>query len=260
MQPSSISNLNRLPANERREVFQRLIPAELKQQFGLNPYLVDTQGNDLLLLEPGPAGDSIELSLFHEHNFADPILYGHLSDTLNGQIHILLYTMNDPASPRFDVDRLPDGTSTRFGTSHRNIPAELNALQAGLLPGQIRRGLHLLREAHLAFEEFVRSLGHTIFFVEPLYYHNAIIFERYGFAYQRGRRRMENIHNRFSSSGDLSDLLGSNPFRSPDADNSIRLRSWAIHDGILDEPFSEVTMYKTVGKSAGIQTAPDTHW
>jgi len=55
----------------------------------------------------------MEMILRHEPGFPDPLLYGHLTDTLNGQIHILLYILNDPASPRFDVDRLPDGTATR---------------------------------------------------------------------------------------------------------------------------------------------------
>ena len=81
------------------------------------------------------------------------------------------------------------------------------ALQAGLAPGQVRRGLRLLRPAMTAFEEFIVSLGHI--------------------------------------SGAM---------------NSIRLRWWAIHDGILREPFTNVTMYKRVGKSAGINTTLGSEW
>ncbi len=129
-------------------------------------------------------------------------------------------------------------------------------MQAGLSPGQVRHGFRLARPASEAFEEFIISLEHDIFFVEPLFYHNALIFERYGFAYQMGKRQMDRIHLGFQEGGELRQRLdGSTPFRLPDAASSIRLRSWAIHDGILGEPFTNVTMYKRVGKSAGINSA-----
>jgi acetoin utilization protein AcuC len=100
-----------------------------------------------------------------------------------------------------------------------------------------------------------------MYFVEPLYYHNAVIFERYGFTYQMGRRLMERIEAGFAPNGDLHPRLdGLSPFRQPAAEDSIRLRSWAIHDGLLGEPFTNVTMYKRVGKSAGISTCPSCHW
>jgi hypothetical protein len=100
-----------------------------------------------------------------------------------------------------------------------------------------------------------------MFFAEPLYYHNALLFERYGFSYEKGRRRMEQIQAGFSAGGDLLNRLdGSNVFRQLAAANNIRLRSWAIHDGLLGEPFTNVTMYKRVGKSAGISTCPGCDW
>lgn len=72
---------------------------------------------------------------------------------------------------------------------------------------------------------------------------------------------MERIQAGFSPQGDLLPRLdGSNPFRQPEAAGSIRLRSWAIHDGILGHPFTNVTMYKRVGKSAGMSTCQDCDW
>jgi acetoin utilization protein AcuC len=180
---------------------------------------------------------------------------------MNGQIHVLLYILNDPDSPRFNVDRMPDGRKTSFGTRMRNLEAEQAAMEAGLAPGQVRSGLRMLSDAIVSFEKFVESLGHDMYFVEPLYYHNAVIFERYGLAYQMGRRRMEAYHAGFSEAGEYIPLLnGSSPFRKPEAVNSIRLRSWAIHDGILGEPFTDVTMYKRIGKSAGVNTTPGCDW
>lgn len=261
MSASTIGGINLLPEHEKREIYRTIIPDELLERCKLNPYLSDIQGHSLLNLNARPGSSSVEISLYHEYGFRDPILYGHLTDTMNGQIHILLYILNDPASPRFDVDVMPDGKPTKFGTSRRNLEAERNALLFGLTPGQIRKGLGLLSAAMEAFEAFIKSLGHDLYFAEPLYYHNAIIFERYGFAYQSGKKLMERIQSEFmSDDGLIQQLDGSSVFRQPEARNSIRLRSWAIHDGILGEPFTNVTMYKQIGKSAGINTGEGCSW
>jgi hypothetical protein len=258
---STIGGINLLPEAEKRAIYARLIPPELLGRFDIPPSLTDRQGRSLVQLDSAAGSGDASMALYHQHGFPDPILYGHLTDTLTGQIHVLLYILNDPHSPRFDVDRMPDGRTTRFGTLLRNLQAEQAALEAGLAPGQVRSGMRLLPSAVVAFEEFVQSLGHDLYFVEPLYYHNAIIFERYGFAYQVGRKLMERIQAGFSKGGELLPLLdGSTPFRQPRAANGIRLRSWAIHDGLLGQPFTDVTMYKHVGKSAGISTCPNCSW
>src|SRR5215510_13580282 len=100
--------------------------------------------------------------LYHEVGFPDPILYAHLADAINSQIFILLYILNDPTSPRFNVDKMPDGSSTQFGIRKRNLEAEKAAMEAGLSPGQIRRGLRSLGNAIRAFEEFITKLGHDM--------------------------------------------------------------------------------------------------
>ncbi len=257
--PSTIASVNLLPEEEKRRLYALAIPEALIERFRL-PALDSQRIWQFLHFRFAPGSSDVEMALYHEPRFPDPIMYAHLTDTLNGQIHVLLYILNDPDSPRFDVDRMPDGTPTRFGILRRNLEAEKAALEAGLAPGQVRRGLRLLGQAIQAFERFVRSLGHEIYFVEPLYYHNAVIFERYGFAYQKGRKLMERIQAGFSPAGDLIPLLDGSPFRRPEAVNSIRLRSWAIHDGILGEPFTDVTMYKYVGRMAGVNTCGDCDW
>jgi acetoin utilization protein AcuC len=261
MLASTIVAINRLPESEKRSIFARMVPPELIQMFNLNPQLVDEKGNDLLQINAPSGSADAEIALYHQVGFEDPILYGHSVDNLHGQFHILLYVLNDPNSPRFNIDRLPDGTSTQLGSGVRNLDEELKAFEAGLSPGQVRKGLHMLGEAIDAYEKFIAGLGHEIYFAEPLYYHNAVIFEQYGFAYEIGRKLMERIQAGFSPGGDLLPLLdGSTPFRQPEAANSIRLRSWAIHDGILGRPFTEVTMYKHVGQLAGVTTCPGCCW
>jgi len=257
----SITAINLLPPAARRAIFARLVPAELTEQVGISADLQDARGIDLLEVRGGQAAPDVQIILRHEVDAADPVLYAHLTDTLHGQIHILLYIINDPDSARYDVDVMPDGTPTRFGTEQRNLVAEAAALRAGLAPGQIRRGLRILPAAIRAFEAFVASLEQELFFVEPLYYHNAVHFERFGFAYQQGLQLMRRIDGGFAAAGDLTRRLdGSTPFRSPGAQNSIRLRSWALHDGVLGDAFTGVLMYRRLGAPHTVDTAHGIAW
>jgi hypothetical protein len=260
MLASTIGGINLLPESEKRAIYSRMVPRELAERFHI-PALDSVAGELHARFRFAPGSSDMEMYIFHQPDFPDPIMYGHLTDTLSSQIHILFYILNDPSSPRFDVDRMPDGSSTRFGTLSRNLAAEEAAMNAGLAPGQVRSGLRLLAPAIATFEQFVTELGHDIYFAEPLYYHNAIIFERYGFNYQSGRRLMEQIETGFGIGGEFHSLLdGSTPFRQSNAAGSIRRRSWAIHDGIMGVPFTNVTMYKRVGKSSGISTCPTCAW
>jgi hypothetical protein len=76
-----------------------------------------------------------------------------------------------------------------------------------------------------------------------------------------GKQEMERIHQEFQPGGSLHQKLdGSTPFRHSDAWQSIRGRSWAIHDGILGHPYTGFQMYKLVGQEANISTFPDAVW
>jgi hypothetical protein len=111
------------------------------------------------------------------------------------------------------------------------------------------------------FEGFVARLGHQMFFMEPLAYHTALMFERHGCAYSLGRTKMEWIHREFAPGGVLYHRLdGSTPFRRPGGEYTIRGRSWAIHDGILGERFYNVQMYKRVGVNVSVCTFPGSTW
>jgi hypothetical protein len=174
---------------------------------------------------------------------------------------VLLLVVNDPESPRFNIDVDANGASTKLGTASRNLPEEQKAMAYGLAPGQIRAGLRSFRSNVPLFEAFVRNMGHDLFLIEPLSYHNAITFERYGFSYVYGKKIMETIHQRFQPGGDLHAALdGSTPFRPPDAWQTVRGRSWAIHDGILGQPFTEFQMMKMIGQNANVNTFPGAIW
>jgi hypothetical protein len=259
--PLSIAGANRLPIPEKHALYASLIPRQLLDRFGISPDLRDRRGDRLAEFRCEEGATDAVVVLRHEPEAPDPLLYSHVTDTVSGQIHVLLFIVNDPASPRFDVDRMPDGQPTQFGLLRRHLEAEGAALRFGLAPGQVRRGLRLLEPAVEAFEGFVRRLRHSLYFVEPLFYHNAVLFERLGFSYQRGRRLMEGINEGFHPGGGLLPQLdGSTPFRSAEAAQTIRGRSWAIHDGLLGYPFQDVTMFKHVGARSLLSTFSDGLW
>lgn len=256
--PSSIREINDLHTEEKCRIYRALIPRWAFLQFDIDPMLLPGCGGKLIELRCPTGSSTVEIALFHQQGARDPALYLHLGDTFSGQLLVLLAVVNDPNAPRFDVDVDESGQPTQLGTLRRNIPEEIRAMRAGLMPGQVRAGLRAFRSSVPDFDLFVSRMGHDLYFIEPLFYHNAIMFERYGFAYSRGYQKMRWINIAFQPGGELySKLDATSPFRSQDAWRSVSGRSWAIHDSILDEAFSEVQMYKRIGKHAGITTFPN---
>jgi len=255
----SLRQVNELPTPVKEGIYRHLVPHQLLQAYGIDPdTLCDAQGNRLVQFQC-PAGSSVvEVDVRPEVDFCDPLLYLELSDTRLNQIEVMLFVVNDPTAERFATDRDWRGHRTKFGTLLRNIPEEVRAMAAGLAPGQVRQGLHLSRVLIPMFEEFVQQMGHDYYLMEPLAYHNAIFFEQQGFNYVQGLRRMQWIHEQFQPGGVLHAALdGSTPFRQPEAWRTIRGRSWAIHDGVLGEPWHGIRMYKRIGQHAGVNTFPD---
>ncbi|MBO9363298.1 MAG: hypothetical protein J7452_13955 [Thermoflexus sp.] len=257
---ASLREIHRLPEEAQRAIYRTLIPDFLLERYGINPVtLCDSAGQPLVRIR-GESAD-VEIEVWRQAEDRDPLVYLHFAETLHNCIIVLLFMTNDPESPRFDVDRDWEGRPTKYGTVSRNVEAEIAAMRFGLAPGQMRRGLRLTKHVLPLFEQFIRRLGHDLFLVEPLAYHVAVLFERHGCGYIEGRTKMEWIHREFQPGGVLHRRLdGSTPFRQPGMERTVRGRSWAIYDGILEEPFDGVRMYKRVGHHAGICTFPDAIW
>jgi hypothetical protein len=112
-----------------------------------------------------------------------------------------------------------------------------------------------MRDLIACWDLFFERVGHRFYFLEPLSYNSAILYERGGFQYVKGKDNMEYIDREFRPGGVLNARLdGSTPFRKPEFWKTVRGRSWAIHDGILDEPWESPKMYKTVGVIGGVCT------
>lgn len=259
MQLYSIRQINELSTPIKERLYRRLLPPRILELYGIDPEtLCDAQGNCLVTFTCPAGSGLVEIDIRPKINFPDPLLYLELTDTRLNQIEVMLFVVNDPDAERFETDRDWRGERTKFGTFKRNVPAEIQAMEARLAPGQVRKGLRLSRTLVPLFEQFVQCLGHDYYLMEPLAYHNAIIFERLGCNYVQGLRKMQWIHVNFQPGGLLHEALDSStPFRHPDAWRTVRGRSWAIHDGILSEQWSSIKMYKQVGKDAGVDTFPD---
>jgi hypothetical protein len=261
MWPRSVRGINNLPGPDKYAIYRTLLTDWVFRRFEIDPATLMQHGQPVVNINCPPNTRAMEMSVRHQPQAQDPAMYVNMVDTFNNQLMVLLVVISDPEAPRFSVDRDANGQPTKLGTQGRNIPAEIAAMNAGLAPGQIRHGLRAFRNGVPVFEQFVKRMGHDMFLIEPLAYHNAITFERYGFYYLYGRKEMERIHLEFQPGGELHNRLdGSTPFRHPDAWETVRGRSWAIHDGILGHPFTGFQMYRRVGIEAGISTFANAVW
>jgi len=257
--PSSIREINSLPDAEKWAIYESIIPPHILEDFNID---TNPERDHPQIRYMCPKGSrAMELSVKQNVTDRDPLMYFNMADTFNNQLLVLLVVVNDPDAERFNVDIDAQGNPTDFGTSSRNIPAELAAMDAGLAPGQVRRGLRAFRRSVPVFEAFIENMGHDMFMIEPLAYHNAIVFERYGFNYVKGLKDMKLIHQEFLPDGEYHQrLTETNPFRKPSFWNRIIGRSWAIHDGIPGHPFTGFQMYKRISHDAGIESFPDATW
>jgi acetoin utilization protein AcuC len=212
------------------------------------------RGSAVRIIAPAGKGWA-RVEVWREPQDRDPLLLVDVQMTSFGVLELTFVQICDPASERFGIDYDTEGQDTLFGTLTRNVAEEARAMAAGLAPGQVRRGRRLLGRVLQAVEEFSALLGNEVYLVEPLFYHSAILYERHGLGYLLGRETMEEIHREFQPGGPLQRRLdGSTAFRLPGAEGTVRGRSWAIHDGLLGEPWGGIKMYRVVGQQAGVET------
>jgi hypothetical protein len=189
----------------------------------------------------------------------DFVLSMDLEESGAGHLELAFLTINDLTAPRFDIDVDQRGRLTLLGTAGRNLGEERRAMDAGLGPCQVRAGLSVFAELLPRLENFARAWGYVGIVLEPLTYHNAVMYENYGFSYSTGRRRMLRINEEFDPGGTLTQRLdGRSAFRRPEMARSARGRSWAIHDGILRDFDGDnrlnLRMVKVIGYHANDRT------
>ena len=260
----SIQEINALPREVAEALYARLVPEELLDRFGIDPSTLCDRSGARLVRVTAPADKPwarVEVRSSLEDR--DPALLVDVEMSPLSVPELAFVQITDPTGPRFAIDRDLDGRDTLFGTASRNIPEETRAMQAGLAPGQVRRGLRLLSGVLDSMASFCALLGKEIYLIEPLFYHSAILYERRGCGYLMGRDVMDQIHAGFFEGGVLMKALdGSSHFRRAEAAGTVRGRSWALHDGVIDGLWGgagvgSVKMYRAAGRPAGIATFPD---
>ena len=259
--PVTIRQLNNLPENVKKRVYRGLIPPALLTRFGIDPIQwTGANKEPMVFLNAEPNSEKALITARNSPDPANEFFALELADnSLNG-IELNLIVLNDPTAPRFSIDYTEDGQPTMFGTLKRNLKAEEQARDAGLAPGQVRAGLGGSRVVFEQIDTFLSMLGHRAYFLEPLTYASAWVFERRGFAYVRGHKLMDDIQREFQPGGALDQCLDDkSPFRKQSQASTVRGRAWAIHDGILDAldlRWDKIRMVKQLGRHAGVDTFP----
>lgn len=259
--PVAIRQINDLPGNAKKRVYRSLFPPRLLTRFGLDPITwISQNGDQMIRLKAEHDTGKMNLTVRRGSDPSGDFICIELADNSFNGIDLNLILLNDPDSPYFRTDFNQYDQPTYFGTTSRNLPEELRSMQAGLAPGQVRNSLGASKLVLAQIDGFLATLGHRAYFLEPLTYVSAWVFERRGFAYVRGHKLMDDIHQGFQPEGRLYHALdGSTPFRQPNQWSTVRGRAWAIHDGVLEvigEKWDGLRMVKQVGRHAHVETFP----
>ncbi len=257
----SLLRLHAQPQAAIRQAYAQLIPPRLCEHLAqVDASLSGGPTNPkafAIAIPPQRADVSLRLpAQRHDGDFA---LSMDLVEAGAGQLELSFIVINDLTAPRFNIDVDELGRVTLLGTAGRNVGEELRAMRAGLGPAQVRPGLRLFDELLPRLERLAHELGYVSLVLEPLTYHNAVMYERHGFSYIVGHRRMVEIDREFQPGGKLANLLdGRSPFRDPALAASARGRSWAIHDGILQDfdgtDHLDLRMVRVIGRDVWQQT------
>ncbi len=259
----SIAKVNKLPKEERDAIYLRLVPDSIFEKFHIDRKALTNQFGERVVRGIFPPDENFGcIEVKYGSTDRDCIFSCQVSlQSFMESLHLDFLIVNDPFSERFNVDIDEMGRDTLLGNRSRNIPEEVKAMEAGLAPGMVRHGLGLMKESAKCLERFTESLGLKTISINALYYHNAIVWERYGFTYFKGGKMMERIHKEFQPGGLLYERLdNSTPFRRKGMEGTVRERSWAIYDGIyldaFDEEWESPMMYKILGRDFKVNTFP----
>ncbi len=251
----SLHRINQLDEKTRRRLYAQLVPPVIFDHVAAldnGRYAGGADNPHALLVDAPPDLSRVHLGVPATRIDGDYAFWLELEEAGAGQLELAFVIVNDLTTPRFNIDVDEHGRATLLGTSSRNLVEEQRAMQAGLGPCQVRKGLRALTPMLARLEAFARDAGYVAIKLEALTYHVAVIYENAGFAYLSGHRRMTQINAAFASEGPLQQALdGSTPFRNPDLAATARGRAWAIHDGILaaldGNPNLKLELVKVVG-------------
>lgn len=264
-----ILDINNSRNDVKEGMYRALIPPSLFHRFQINPLSFENaEGKRQVRFYCPPRDRTTLIEMKLDVADKDCIFSFQVADTVDRiKINWDFIIVADPFAERFDTDIDSEGRDTLFGTAQRNIEEEIRAMEAGLWPGQTRQGLGVMNEFMTCLTHFCRMMGIKTVGLEALFYHNAIMYEKMGFTYLDGFKRMSRINKLLEPDGKLRALMnGSTPFRKPEMADTVWGRSWAIHDRILDElpddpilegEWTSPELYIMVDKPRSSQTFPN---
>ncbi len=195
--PVTIRALNSLPENPKLRLYRALIPVQVLAEFDINPRTWKNPDKlQQVRLEAEAGSDKVKIAAWYGEDVRNEFFYLELADNQYSGIDLNFLVANNPLAERFRTDVDDTGNETLFGTVHRNHGEEEKAKGAGLAPGQIREGLRSSSIVFNHIETFLTMMSHHAFFLEPLSYVSAWIFEKRGFAYSKGHQLMDIIHKK----------------------------------------------------------------
>ncbi len=190
--PVTIKALNSLPENAKLRLYRALIPLQVLAEFDINPRTWENPDKlQQVRLDAKQGSDKVKITAWYGDDPANEFFYLELADNPYNGIDLNFLIANNPASKKYRTDYDEAGLETLFGTVRRNLSEEENAMHAGLAPGQIREGLRSSQLVFTHIETFLTMMAHHAFFLEPLTYVSAWIFEKRGFAYSKGHQLMD---------------------------------------------------------------------
>ena len=157
---SWIHRINQMTPSEKEGLYRLLIPPSLFRRFQINPLtFADREGRKLARFYCPEREETVMVEIKRRPEDPDPIFSIQVSDgTDYTQLSWDFLVVNDPEGERFHIDVDEKGRDTLWGRATRNLGEEKRALEAGLAPGQVRRGLALTREIIAGLEYFARIL------------------------------------------------------------------------------------------------------
>lgn len=262
-----IQRISRLSKSEQEGFFRLLIPPSLFHLYLINPISFCKENGERVVKIFCPPGDRTVLVEVKIPGMDDPLYSVQVSDgNDSSQIDWDFLIVNDPNSLKFNTLVDKEGRDNLFGWASREVEEEVKAMENCFFPGQARKGLKLTTKTIESLEIFCRIFDIKSIRLEALFYHNAITYERRGFSYFSGFKQMKRIHELFQPDGKLYKRMdNSSPFRKKEFAGTVGGRSWAIHDGILNDIDDDLlkdgwespVMYRMVGAGRSMTTFPE---
>src|SRR4030043_269011 len=169
----SIAKVNKLPKEERDSIYLRLVPDSIFEKFYIDRKTLANPFEERVVRGIFPPDENFGcIEVKYRSEDRDCIFSCQVSlETFMQSLHLDFLIINNPFSERFNVEIDELGRDTLFGTQSRNIPEEIKAMEAGLAPGMVRKGLHLMREFVKCLEIFTGERNLKTITNRGLFYH-----------------------------------------------------------------------------------------